>query len=122
MTVYASMGVNIHNISIHGWANNALRTPSCLPLHVHHALPASITVPSHLPDRSQTPEGDIHRLRPQESMVIAAQREKNSFHPQAPPWEEEAEHEFADGISNQNKTLDLPRPNHGFCSQSWLSN
>jgi hypothetical protein len=30
--VHASMGVDIHNVSIHGWANNAYRTPSCLPL------------------------------------------------------------------------------------------
>jgi hypothetical protein len=36
-------------------------------------------------------------------MVVAAQREENSFHPQAPPREEEADHAFADRINFKAK-------------------
>jgi hypothetical protein len=118
--VRASMDVDIFNVSIHGWANNAYGTPSCLPVHVHHALPALIPVPSHLPDRSQTPEGDIQHLRPRESMGVAAQKEENSFHPQVPPREKETKLAFTDRSNHQIKTLDLPHPNRSFCAQSWL--
>jgi hypothetical protein len=47
-------------------------------------------------------------------MVVAAQREKNSFHPQAPLGEEETKRTFADGINFQSKPLDLPHPSSGF--------
>jgi hypothetical protein len=110
MMVRASMGVDIHNVSIHGWANNAYRTPSCSPLYVHHAPPALIPVLSRSPGRSQTPEGNIQRLHPRESMAVAAQREKNSFYPQAPPQEEETVRAFADRIDHQNNTQDLLVP------------
>jgi hypothetical protein len=40
------MGADVYNVCIHGWADNSHRTPSCLPLSVHHALPTSIPVPS----------------------------------------------------------------------------
>jgi hypothetical protein len=56
-----------------------------------------------------------------ESMMVAAQREENSFHPQAPLREEEAKCAFLDGRDHQGKTQDLPCPNHGLCLQSWLS-
>jgi hypothetical protein len=115
------MGVDVYNVSIHGWADNAYRTPSCLPLYVHHAVPAPIPVPSHLPNRPHAPHDDIQRLCPRESMAVDAPREKDSFHPQVPLREEEAEHAFADRSNHQIKTLDLPRPNCGFRVQSWLS-
>jgi hypothetical protein len=120
MTVRTSMGVDIHNISIHGWADNACRTPSHLPLHVHHALLALVPAPSHLPNRSQTPEGSIQCLHPRESMAVVAQREENSFRPQAPPQEEEAKHAFVDGSNQQIKTQDFPCPSHGLRLQNWL--
>ncbi len=100
MTVRASVDVDIHNVSIHGWANNAYRTPSCLPLHVHHTLYALMLVPSHLPEGSLTPQDDMQRLCPRESMAVDAQREENSFCPQAPTWEEETERAFADGSNH----------------------
>ncbi len=121
MMVCASMGVDIHNVSIHGWADNALRTPSHLPLHVHHAPPAPMLVPSHLPDRPNALQDDMQRLPPGESMAVANQREKNSFYPQAPLQEEEAKHVFAEVSDHQIKTTDLPHPNHSFRVQSWLS-
>jgi hypothetical protein len=62
MMVRASMDVVIYGVSIHGWANNAYRTPSCLPLSVHHALPASIPVPSRLPDGSHALEDNVLSL------------------------------------------------------------
>ncbi len=120
MTVHASMDVDIYDVSIHGWANNAYGTPSCLPLCVHHALPAPKPVPSRSPNRSRTPEGDIQHLHPLESMVVAAPREENSFHLQAPPQEEEAKHVLAKRIDHQSKTQDLPCPNHSFHAQGWL--
>jgi hypothetical protein len=120
MTVHTSMGVDNHNVSIHGWANNAYRTPSCLPSYVHHALSALVPAPSRLPDRSQTPEGNIQHFHLRESMAMAAQREENSFHPQVPPREEEAKRLFADGINFQGKTQDLPCPNRGLPLQNWL--
>jgi hypothetical protein len=92
MTVRASMDVVIYDVSIHGWANNAYRTPSCLLLHVHHAPPALMLVPSRLPNRSNALQDNIQCLHMQESMAVANQREKNSFYPQAPPQEEEAKH------------------------------
>ena len=52
--------------------------------------------------------------------AVAAQREENTFHPQAPTREEEAERAFADGINFQGKTQDLPCPNCGLRLQSWL--
>ncbi len=54
-------------------------------------------------------------------MAVAKQREENSFHPQAPPQEEEAERPFADGIDFQGKTQDLPCPSRDLHLQSWLS-
>jgi hypothetical protein len=96
MMVRASMGVDIYNVSIHGWAVNAYRTPSCLPLRVHHALPFQMLVPSLLPKGSHNPQDNIQHLCPRESMVVAAQREKNSFHPQVPLQEEETKRAFAD--------------------------
>ncbi len=120
MTVRVSMGVDIHNVSIHSWTGNAYRTLSCLPLHVHHALPALIPVPSHLPDRSQTLEGNIRCLHPRESIAVAAQREESSFHPQVPLQEEEAKCVFVNGINYQSKTQDLPCPSRGLRLQSWL--
>jgi hypothetical protein len=62
-------------------------------------------------DRSQTPEGNIQCGHLQESMLAAAQREENSFHPQVPLREEEAKHAFADRIDSQSKTKDSPCPN-----------
>jgi hypothetical protein len=62
MTVRTSIGVDIHNVSIHGWANNAYRTPSCLPLHFYHALSAPMLNPSHLPKGSHTLHDDIRHL------------------------------------------------------------
>jgi hypothetical protein len=62
MTVRASMGVDVYNVSIHGWANNAHRTPSCLPLSVHYALPIPILVPGHLPDRPHAREDNVSHL------------------------------------------------------------
>jgi hypothetical protein len=120
MTVCTSMDVDIYDISIHGWANNAYRTPSCLPLHVHHALPAPMLVPSRLPKGSHTLQDNIRRLCPRESMALAAQREENSFHPQVPKWEEETKCAFADGSNHQIKTPDVPHPSCGLCLQSWL--
>ncbi len=64
MTVHASMDVVAYNVSIHGWVDNAHRTPSCLPLSVHHALPIPIPVPSHLLDRPHAPEGNVLRFNP----------------------------------------------------------
>ncbi len=46
MMVRTSMGVDIDNVSIHGWADNAYMTPSCLPSYVNHALPALVPAPS----------------------------------------------------------------------------
>jgi hypothetical protein len=57
--VRTSMDVDIYDVSIHGWANNAFRIPSHVPLYVHHALPALMLVPSHLPKGSHTPQDDI---------------------------------------------------------------
>ncbi len=94
MMLCASMGVDVYNFSIHGWANNAYRTPSRLPLSVHHALPAQIPVPGCLPDRPHATEDNVSHLCPRESMVVAAPREKNSYHPQAPAREEEPERAF----------------------------
>jgi hypothetical protein len=81
MTVRASMDVDIYDVSICDWANNALRTPSCLPSNFHHAVPTPIPALRHLPDGSHTPQGNIQRLCPRESMAVTAQREENSFHP-----------------------------------------
>jgi hypothetical protein len=120
MTVRASMDVVIYDISIHGWANSAYRTPSHLPLSVHHALPALIPVLSCLPDGSHAPEGDIQILHTRESVAVAAKREKKSFHPQAPLWEEEAKRAFPDGRDHQSKTPDLTCPSRGLRLQSWL--
>jgi hypothetical protein len=64
MTVRTSMDVDVYNVSIHGWADNAHRTPSCLPSNLHHAISAPMPVPSHLPDRSHAPEDDVLHLHP----------------------------------------------------------
>jgi hypothetical protein len=53
-------------------------------------------------------------------MAVAALREENSFHPQAPTQEEKTKHAFVDGIDFQGKTQDLPCPNPGLRLQSWL--
>jgi hypothetical protein len=113
MTVRVSVDVVIYDVSIHGWANNSYRTPSCLPLHVHHAPPAPMLVPSHLPNRPNALQDDIQCLHTQESMAAANQREKNSFYPQAPLKEEEAKHAFANRINYQSKTQDLSYPSSG---------
>ncbi len=55
-----SMGVDIYNVSIHGWANNAYRSSSCLPLSVHHALPAQR--PCSKPLTQQTPCSGRQRI------------------------------------------------------------
>jgi hypothetical protein len=121
MTVRTSMDVDVYNVSIHGWADNAHRTSSCLPSNFHHAISAPMPVPSRLPDGSRSPQDNIQCLCPRESMVVAALREKNSFHPQAPPQEEVAKRVFAEGSDHQIKTTDLPCPNCGFRVQSRLS-
>jgi hypothetical protein len=64
MTVRASMGVDVYDVSIHGWANNAHRTPSRLPLSVHYALPIPILVPGRLPDRLRALEDNVLHLHP----------------------------------------------------------
>jgi hypothetical protein len=38
--VCASMDVNVYDVSIHGWADNAHRTSSCLPSKFHRAISA----------------------------------------------------------------------------------
>ncbi len=111
MMVRNRMGVDVYNVSIHGWVDNAYRTPSCFSSSVHHAIPVPIPVLSCLPDRPHAPEDDVPRLHPWESVAVAAPREKNSYHPQAPPQEDEAKHAFANRINHQNKTQDLPCPN-----------
>jgi hypothetical protein len=111
------MDVDVNDVSIHGWANNAHRTSSCLP----SAISAPMPVPSCLPNGSRAPQDDIQCLRLRESMAVATPREKNSFHSQAPPREEEAERAFDKRSNHQIKTMDLPLPNRGFCVQSWLS-
>jgi hypothetical protein len=114
MMVHTSMGVDVYNVTIHGWANNAYRTPSHLPLSVHHALPTQIPVPIRLPNRPRAPEDNVSHLQPWESLAVAAPMEKNSYHPQAPAWEEEAEHVFLDRRDqHQIQTQDLPHPNPG---------
>jgi hypothetical protein len=102
------MGVDIHNVSIHGWTNNAHRTPSHLPSNFYHAIPAPTLVLSSLPNRPNALQDNIQRLHTQESMAMADQREKNLFYPQAPPQEEEAKCAFANRINYQSKTQDLP--------------
>ncbi len=62
MTVCASMDVDICDVSIHGWADNAHRTPSHLPSNLHHAISALMSAPSRLPDRPHAPEDDVSRL------------------------------------------------------------
>jgi hypothetical protein len=62
MTVRPSMDVDIYDISIHGWASNAYRTPSWLPLSIHYALPALIPVLSRLPNGSHAPEDIVLSL------------------------------------------------------------
>jgi hypothetical protein len=118
--VYASMDVDIYDGSIHGRANNTYSTPSCLPLHVHHALSAPMLVPSHIPKGSHTPQDDIRHLPPRESMGVVAQREENSYCPQAPPQEEEAKRAFLGRRDHKSKTPDLPCPGLDLCLQSWL--
>ncbi len=114
------MDVDIYDISIHGWANNTYRTLSCLPLHVHHALSAPMLCPSRLPEGSHTLQDNIQHLCPREPMAVAVQREENSFQPQAPLQEEEAEHAFLDGRDQQSKTPDSPCPSCGLCLKIWL--
>ncbi len=121
MTVRVSMDGDIYNVSFHGWANNAHRIPSCLPSNFHHAISATMPVPRCLPDGSCAPQDNIQCLCPRESMVVAATSEKNSFHPQAPQQEEEAEHVFDERSNHQIKSMDLPLPNCSFRVQSWLS-
>jgi hypothetical protein len=115
------MGVDIHIVSIHGWADNAHGTPIHLPSNFYHAIPAPMLVPSHLPDRPNALQEDIQCLPPRESMAVADQREKNSFYPQAPPQEEEAKHAFVNRIDCQSKTQDLPCLSCSLRLQSWLS-
>jgi hypothetical protein len=119
--VRASMDVDVYNVSIHGWASNAHRIPSHLPSNFHHATSAPMPVPSRLPDGSHAPQDNMRRLCPREPMAVVAPREKNSFHPQAPMQEEEAERAFDKRRDHQLKTTDLPLPNHSFHVQSWLS-
>jgi hypothetical protein len=38
--VRTSMDVDVYDVSIHGWANNAHRTPSRLPSNLHYAISA----------------------------------------------------------------------------------
>jgi hypothetical protein len=117
MMVHASMDVDVYNVSTHGWANNAHRTPSHLPSNFHHATSAPMPVPTRLPDGSSAPQDNMQCLCPRESMAVAAPREKNSFHPQAPPQEEEAKHAFDKRSDHQIKTTDLPLPNRSFSVQ-----
>jgi hypothetical protein len=118
--VRASMDVDVYDVSIHGWANNAHKTPSHLPSSFHHATSAPMPAPSRLPDRSRALQDNMRGLCPRESMVVDAPREKNSFHSQAPPQEGEAERAFDKRSDHQIKTTDLPLPNRGVCVQSWL--
>jgi hypothetical protein len=53
-------------------------------------------------------------------MAVVAQREKNSFHPQVPAWEEKAKRAFPDGRDHQSKTPELPFPSCILRLQSWL--
>jgi hypothetical protein len=115
------MDVDVYNVSICGWANNAHRTPSHLSLNFHHATSAPMPVPSRLPDGSHTPQDDMQHLCPRESMAVAAPREKNSFNPQVPPQKEEAKCAFDERSNHQIKTTDLPLPNRSFRVQSWLA-
>jgi hypothetical protein len=114
MMVCASIHVDACNVSIHGWANNEYKTSNCLPSSFPHAVPAPIPAPSRLPERPHAPEDNVSCLCPWESMAVAALREKNSYHPQAPAWEEEAERAFLDGRDqHQMKAQDLTYPNRG---------
>jgi hypothetical protein len=81
MTVRTSMDVDVYDVSIHGGANNAHRTSSCLPSNFHHAISAQMPVPSHLPNGSRAPQDDIQYLCLRKSVMVAAPREKDSFHP-----------------------------------------
>ncbi len=72
--VHASMDVDIYTVSIHGWANNEYSTTSCLPSAICHAVPAHIPIQSRLPNRRQTPEDNIPRLRQKEFLALAAPR------------------------------------------------
>ncbi len=119
--VRTSMDVDVYNVSIHGWANNAHRTSSHLPSNFHHAISAPMPVPSRLPDGSHALQDNIQHLCSRESMAVASLREKNSFHPQAPPQDEEAKRAFAYRINKQHNTQDSPCPNHGLRLQGWLS-
>jgi hypothetical protein len=80
--VRASKDVDVYNVSIYSWTNNAHRTPSHLPSNFHHATSAPMPVPSRLSDGSCALQEDMRRFCPRESMTVAAPREKNSFHPQ----------------------------------------
>jgi hypothetical protein len=113
MMVRTSRDVDVYNVSIHVWANNAHRTPSHLPSNFHHATSAPMPVPSRLPDGSRALQDNMRWLCLREYMVVAAPREKNSFHPQALLQEEEAKSVFAEGSDHQIKTTDLPLPNCG---------
>ncbi len=117
--VCTSMDVDIYPVSIHGWANDEYRTPRCLPSSSPHAVPAPVRMPSRLFDRPHALEDNVSHLCPRESMVVATPREKNSYHPQALAWEEEAKRAFLD-VSNQLqiKAQDLPHPNRGLHLQS----
>jgi hypothetical protein len=76
MMVHISMDVDVYDVTIHGWADNAHRTPSHLPSTFHHATSALMPVPSHLPDGYHAPQDDMQCLCLRESMAMAAPRER----------------------------------------------
>jgi hypothetical protein len=82
MMVHASKDVDVFNVSIYSWADNAHRTPSHLPSNFHHDTSAPMPVPNRLPDGSCALQEDMRCFCPRESMMVAAPREKKSFHPQ----------------------------------------
>jgi hypothetical protein len=96
MMVRTSMDVDVYDVSIHGWANNEYKTSNSLPSSFPNAVPAPVPALSHLPDRPHAPQDNVSCLCLRKSMVLPAPREKNSYHPQVPTWEEEAKRAFLD--------------------------
>jgi hypothetical protein len=79
--VCASMDVDIYNVNICGWADNGYMRTSCLPAALHDTMHTQFSLPSHLPDRPQTPEDYVPCLYPREFLALAAPRETNSSIP-----------------------------------------
>jgi hypothetical protein len=66
--------VDIHNVSIHGWANIYLQI---FPT----TIPTKILRPTCLPDQPQTLEDSVQCLCLGEFLALSAQGELNSSHP-----------------------------------------